>query len=221
MVSVPASLAQAPFLRSKVPRSLRVHTSESMKTIQFITTLCATALITTATAQDVRGKLQELEQQARAAKEAGRADEAQSIVEKIHRIKAEHQEGDGEKQDSAKRKAEKGDEAEQRERRNRDNGEKRPNGDIGKKEKGADDRRQHIGEAIRHLRAAGLNEPARDLENLVHEHDKMGKEEGSQRALRDTQEQTHRALRDTQEQMKKMAHAIEELREQVKKLEQK
>lgn len=209
-----------------------------MKISRLIIALSAATFITTANAQDVRGKLQELEQQARAAKEAGRADEAQAIVDKIHRIKAEHKDGDGDKMEMAKRKIEelrkagKGEEAEQLERRIRDTGEKRPNGDVGRKEKGGDDRRQHIGEAIRHLRAAGLNEPARDLENLIREHDKMGKEEGPQRAMRDMQAQTHgalrdmheqsqRALRDTHEQIKKMAQAIEELREQVKKLHQK
>ena len=87
------------------------------------------------------------------------------------------------------------------------------------------ERMRHIAEAIKHLRAAGLNEPAERIEQMVREQqkaegrDKPGAREGEQmqRAVREMQEQVQRAFKDTHEQMAKMAHAIDELREQVAK----
>ncbi len=100
------------------------------------------------------------------------------------------------------------------------------------------ERMRHIAEAIKHLRAAGLNEPAERIEQMVRAQQQKpeGREkptareggepvqqamremqEQVQRALRDMHEQEQRALRDTHEQMAKMAHAIDELREQVAK----
>ena len=86
------------------------------------------------------------------------------------------------------------------------------------------DRMRHIAEAIKHLRAAGLNEPAERIERMAREEQQKSRvgeqpvaREEFQRAMRDTQEQMQRALKDTHEQMAKMARAIEELREQVSK----
>ncbi len=86
-------------------------------------------------------------------------------------------------------------------------------------------RMRHIAEAIKHLRAAGLNEPAERIEQMARAEQQQKSAEGGpavsreeiQRAMRDTQEQMQRALKDTHEQMAKMARAIDELREQVSK----
>lgn len=250
-----------------------------MNSTQLITTFCAIAFLSTPSfAQDgdkLRGKLQELEQQARAAKEAGRPDEAQAIMEKAKRMMIEQREREqgGDKLEMAKRKIEelrkagKADEAEQLERRVREAGEQRKDGEKrkegeqpkdgekrkdgekvrdGEKQKqkvgdhavGGDERLQHIAEAVKHLRAAGLNEPAEHIAQMARGgHDQPERRPGAgggapqeelQRALQNTQEQTHRALRETNEQtqralretheqMAKMARAIEELRAQVAK----
>ena len=88
------------------------------------------------------------------------------------------------------------------------------------------ERMRHIAEAIKHLRAAGLNEPAERIEQMVREQQKSeGREKSAardggeqmQRAMREMQEQVQRAFKETHEQMAKMAHTIEELREQVAK----
>ena len=103
------------------------------------------------------------------------------------------------------------------------------------------ERMQHIMEAVRHLRAAGLKEPAENLEKMAGELKKAQAGGGGQspkgegadqmqrsmnelreqtsRAMRDMHEQTERALKETHEQMAKMARVIEELREQVGKRE--
>ena len=88
------------------------------------------------------------------------------------------------------------------------------------------ERLRHMAEAIKHLRAAGLNEAAERIEQMVREQQKQQKPEGRekaaqregeqlQRAMREMHEEMQRALRDTHDQMAKMAHTIDELREQV------
>ena len=240
-----------------------------MKLIQQLSIALITAVTISAShAQeggDIKARFKELEARARAAKEAGRHDEAQAIMEKAKRMIAEKRDGEqgGDKLEMAKRKIEelrqsgKNEEAEQLERRVREAGEKRRDGEKekpagkvrdGEKEKpagkvrdgerGGDERMEHIEQAVKHLRAAGLHEPAERILQMARgqhnpqEHrpnpDGGAQQEQLQRAIRDTQEQTHRALRDTQaqteralrethEQMAKMARAIEELREQVAK----
>ena len=89
------------------------------------------------------------------------------------------------------------------------------------------DRMRHIAEAIKHLRAAGLNEPAEGLERMIREQQKSeGRDKSAaardggeqmQRAMREMQEQVQRAFKETHEQMAKMAHTIDELREQIAK----
>ena len=204
-----------------------------MKSSQFVIALCASAALfsTTARADDgdnVRNKLQELEQQARAAKEAGRAEEAQAIMEKAKRIRAEASERNaqgGDKLEMAKRKVQelrnagKGEEAEQLERRIREGAEKQRDGGDKRRDAehgGGDERQQHLGEAIRHLRAAGLDDPANQIERLARE---LGN--GKAPAHEPQNEGTQRALRETQEQMVKMARAIDELRQQVERLSHK
>jgi hypothetical protein len=224
--------------------------------------LTAAAIVSTSHAQeggDIKARFKELENQARAAKEAGRHDEAQAIMEKAKRMIAGNRDGEqgGDKLEMAKRKIEElrkagnNEEADQLERRVREAGEKRREGEKfrdGEKERpaekvrdgdkerpvakvrdgerGGDERMQHIEQAIKHLRAAGLHEPAERISQMAREqHNKPARpeiergaaQEQLQRAIRDTQEQTHRALRETHEQMAKMARAIEELREQVAK----
>lgn len=242
-----------------------------MKLIKHLSiALIAAATVSASHAQeggDIKARFKELEAQARAAKEAGRHDEAQAIMEKAKRMIAEKRDGGqgGDKLEMAKRKIEelrkagKNEEADQLERRVREAGEKRRESEKGRdgqkerpvdkvrdgdkerpteKPRGGDERMEHIEQAVKHLRAAGLHEPAERILQMARgqqnpqEHrpnpDGDAQQEHLRRVLRETQEQTHRALRDTQaqteralrethEQMAKMARAIEELREQVAK----
>ena len=92
------------------------------------------------------------------------------------------------------------------------------------------ERMRHIAEAIKHLRAAGMNEAAERIEQMAREQQKSegrgreqsGPREGMepmQRAMREMQEQVQKAFKETHEQMAKMAHTIDELREQISKRE--
>ncbi len=90
------------------------------------------------------------------------------------------------------------------------------------------DRAQHIMEAVKHLRAAGLNEPADSIERMAREQQKAQPRsaeqavpreamEQMQRALRETQEQMQRSLKETHEEMLKLARTVAELHEQIGK----
>ena len=156
--------------------------------------------------------------------------------------------GGGEKLEMVKRKidelrkAGKHDEAERLEAERlghgrREAGEKRDG--AARKEGALDEQqRQHVGEALKHLHAAGLHEQAERIEQMLRgsgtqaehaarEHREKAERSGPeaaglreaheqmQRALREMQEQTQRALRDTQEQTQR---ALRETHEQMAKM---
>lgn len=151
--------------------------------------------------------------------------------------------GGGENLEMAKRKidelrkAGKQDEAERLEHRLRDAGKK--HGGPARKEDPLDEQqRQHVSEAIKHLHAAGLHEPAERIEQMLRrpktneehaarEHRENAERSGPEaaglreaheqmrRAMRDMQEQTQRAMRDMQEQTQR---ALRETHEQMAKM---
>ena len=199
--------------------------------------LCAVALsFTPVFAQEgdaLRGKIRDLEERARTAKEQGRPEEANELMQKAKRLRMEAGGGEGErggdKNEMVKRKigelrkAGQNEEAEQLERRLHGAMEKRGDG----KETGGDaERRQHIKEAIKHLHAAGLHEPAERIEQMLREQmEKMEPTERERRkdvdrsgpkgaGPREGDDQTQRALREAHEQIAKLARSVEELREQ-------
>ena len=205
--------------------------------------LCAAALLSTPVFADegdpLRGKIKELEERARAAKEQGRAEESKELMQQVRRLHAELGEregkrGGGEKLEMMKhkigelRQAGKPEEAEQLERHLRE-ATQAPGESQRKDGAGEVERRQHALEAIKHLHAAGLHEPAERIEQMLRELGGNAERSGPgaaspqagpeqmQRAMREMQEQTQRALRETHEQMAKMARAIAELREQAGK----
>ena len=234
-----------------------MNISRTMKLIKRLSILLTAVTIVAALhgqeGGDKKARIQELETQERAANEAGRHDEANAIKEKVKRLRGETFDGDhgGDKLEAAKRrieelrKAGKNEEANQLERRVREAGQKRRDGDKPHKdgkirdgdkdpadkprdgERGGDERMQHIEQAVKHLRAAGLHEQAERLTQMVREqHGQPNRQPGQQggapheqmhRELREMQMQTQRAFRETQEQMAKMARVIDELREQVGK----
>jgi len=195
-----------------------------MKTFLLLT-LCVVALVATPLFAEegdpLRGKIKELEERARTAKEQGKADEAQRMMEQVQQLHAEmrgreEQRGGGEKHEMARRrieelrKAGKHEEAQQLEHRSRE--EMAKQGDE-KDGSGGAERTAHIRQAIQHLHAAGLQKPAERIGQMLHQQD----HEQMQQSMREMQGQTQRALRETHEQMAKMARAIEELRGQAGK----
>ena len=180
--------------------------------LPLLLTLCAAALLSTPVfaeeSDPLRGKIKELEERARTAKEQGRADESKELMLQVRRLHAEmsereKQHGADNQPEMIRRKIEelhqagKREEAEQLERRLQAGTEP--------------ERKQHALEAIKHLHAAGMHEPAERIEQMLRDHDleQMG------RAMHEMQEQTQRAFRETHEQMAKMARTIEELRAQL------
>lgn len=213
--------------------------------IPLFLTLCAAALLSTPVfaeeSDPLRGKIKELEERARTAKEQGRADESKELMQQVRRLHAEMIErGDGDKLERAKRqiealhKAGKHEEAAQLERRLR--GAKQHSGDHERQESGSEaERKQHAMEAIKHLHAAGLHEPAERIEQILREHKKeagqdsreKGERRGSegvnpregqeqmQRVMHDMQEQTQRAMREMQEQTQR---ALRDTHEQMARM---
>ncbi len=213
--------------------------------LPLLLTLCAAALLSTPVfaeeSDPLRAKIKELEERAHTAKEQGREDESRELMQQARRFHAEmkgHDESDqledAKNQREALRKAGKQEEAAQLERRLR--GANQHSGDRERQDSGSDaERRQHAMEAIKHLHAAGLHEPAERIEQMLREHEKVAGQESRergerrgpegvnpregqeqmQRAMREMQEQTQRAFRETHEQMAKMARTIEELRAQL------
>ena len=76
------------------------------------------------------------------------------------------------------------------------------------------ERMQHVAEAIKHLRAAGLNEQAENLEQMMRK--MQQKPEGHEQAgPREGGDPMPRAMREMHEQMINMQRAIDELREVI------
>ena len=186
--------------------------------------LCVAALLSTPIfAQDVdplRGKIKELEERARNAKEQGHDDEARGLMEQLGKVRAEiherEQKSGGDKLETYRRKVEelhkagKHEEAEQLEQRLR--GIKEKQGYPDRKDSSNDsERRQHVMEAIKHLHAAGLHEPAGRIEQMLREQAKKAEREHQEKP----EQQIQRAIHDIQEQIAKMARNIEELRQQI------
>lgn len=166
--------------------------------------LCALALFSANVFADegdaLKSKIKELEMRARGAKEQGHAEEAQELMQQVRKLSAElgereKQRKSGDEREKIQRKIEelhqagKHEEAEQLGRQFQEM----------MRNQGERERHEHAMQAIQHLRAAGLHEPAERIEQLV------GNAE------------LQRAVHEMQEQMGKMARAIEELRQQIGK----
>ncbi len=206
----------------------------------FVTTLCA------ATSEEMRAEVEKLVEQAKQAKAQGRNDEAQALMDRAKAIKIQVRDqleaaggappasGNIE---AAKREAEqvrqkvdelrragKVDEATQLERkfdeRNR------------LAAVGSPDRLNHLLQAIEHLRAAGLNEPAEDLSRMA---DKMRAElehrdpnaggpppDRTQNALRELREaalKTERERNDMRLIVSKLEGQLDQLKQRLEQME--
>lgn len=205
--------------------------------------LCASALISTPAFADepnpLHAKIRDIEERMRAAKEQGRTDDLRELAGQANRLRAEidGRESKGKGAPAANlealkhkieelRKAGKTEDAEELERHLRAAAEKQ--GGHPFKEAGSDaERRQHAMKAIKHLHAAGLHEPAERIAQLLQEPGKGPESPGpghreKVRARtpegggpREGIEPTQQAIHELQEQISKLAHAVEELREQA------
>lgn len=210
-----------------------------MKPIPFLPLFAAFALATGLHAQKTeqpRAEVEKLFEKAKHAKDAGRNEEADELIRRAKGLEAEQKEGKPVKPVTDKlgmakheieelHRAGKHEQAEQMER-------KLAETMHGKHEQGpkgggaSPERLAHVGQAIEHLRVAGLGEEAGHLEQIAHHmmeemaqrgHDFAGGKPGAdpmQGAMREMQEH----MQQLSGQLQKMAHGIEELREQVKDL---
>ena len=170
----------------------------AMKITKFI--MISLALACGGYAQDgksnPREEAEKLMHRALEAKEAGRIEEAKKLHEQIERIRQE-----------MKKPVE------------------HPGGGklTGKGPQG--ERLQHIMQAVEHLNAAGLHEPARDIAQIaqnmrreLEEHMKREQAEVREREARNHPEmKVHAELEEMRHQMHKMAEQIEQLRAELKK----
>jgi archaellum component FlaC len=77
----------------------------------------------------------------------------------------------------------------------------------------------HMMEAVKHLRAAGLNEPADNIEKMArHMREELEHARRESAAAAPEAEHMQHAMQEMHGELQKMAHAIDELREQVAKM---
>lgn len=225
-------------IRFRETKRLRRSFSLTMRTLLSIA-LCASALfLTPVFAQEgdaLRGKIREIEERARTAKEQGRHEEANKLMAQAKQLRMEAGEGGkqrdgGDKNEMVKRRIEelrkegKQEEADQLEARWRASMEKR--GDE-KKPGGEMDRMQHMKQAIMHLHAAGLHEEAERVEQIFREEmakaeagERERRKDGDKRSPKDAGprepgEQKQHAVREKEEQDQR---ALREAHEQIAKL---
>jgi hypothetical protein len=201
--------------------------------------LVASLLLAGAQAQEpgkMRAKANELIEQAQRAKSEGHPDKAEELMRQAKRLQSESRETEKPKPERAKPEAMmreieelnrlgRHEEAEQIKRRmvaEQGHGPKQPGPIAGDRERLA-----HISQAIEHARVAGLREEAEHLEQIA----RLVKEEMGHRehgapggpAGADQLQGAMREMREGMEELRvrtqKMAHAIEELRDQVRALQ--
>ena len=212
-------------------------------TISIITALALVSAVNAQEKKHANIEAQQLMERAKQAKEAGRYDEAKSLWEQAQKAGGMHREvkPGGDKGGSPERlekvrheieelhRAGKHEEAEQLKHRIAESIAHKKEAPQPKEGEGPAKIR-HVMEAIKHLREAGLNEPAEGLEKLARgmreqfEHreqaEKSRKPEpgpkGEPSRKADKPRPQGDELHMMREQMEKMAHAIEELRAQVR-----
>lgn len=210
-----------------------------MKLTSLITTGCfATFAISLALrAEDGKPNPAELMKRAQQAKAEGRYDEARELAEQVRKLTGHEKPDepkhkiDGEKKDKlAHMRAEieelhrAGKHEQAEELRKKFMGDLMaqhhgPKKEMPHKEPGSgDERLDHVMEAIKHLRAAKLNEPAEGLEKLAaHLKEEMAARKRMEQEHHDKKPGGEGEVRELREQVQKLSHMVEELRGQLKK----
>lgn len=205
-----------------------------MKLTSLITTGCLTAFALLAFVHAEEPKPTDFLKRAQQAKADGKFDEAKELAEQARKLHGGDGHGerklDGEKKDKlAHMRAEieelhrAGKHEQAEELRKKFMGDLMaqhhgPKKEMPHKEPGSgEERLEHLMEAIKHLRAANLNEPAESLEKLAGH---MKEEMAAHKRAEQEQREHPRAegeLRELREQVQKLSHTVEELRGQLKR----
>lgn len=178
-----------------------------MKTLT-LTTLTTLALLAgIASAEEAKQHPKEeaarLMERARDAKAAGRPDEARELAQQAERIQAELREREGAKKPGP-----------------------HPDKHLPPHAKGPEaERLRHIMQALEHLHAAGLHEPARHVEEIAHNmrreiEERMKHEHAAAQKTKEKHAQKskdHAELEEMRQQMRRMAEQIEQLRAELHK----
>ncbi len=170
-----------------------------------------------------RAQVEELTDRARRAKAEGRGEEAEEIMRKLKQLQGELREGAPQKPEHDKaagvlRENEELQKAGKHEEAGR-LAKKGAGGGPGGAQAEGTERLQHLVQAIEHLRAAGLHDPAASLEGVARE---MKENLGRHGALPESGGKRHPGAPadggDIRAQMQKLAQSVEELRAQMQAL---
>jgi uncharacterized protein Yka (UPF0111/DUF47 family) len=206
----------------------------AMKTAFLPPALCCALLtvnLLASTPDELRAEADKLAEKARQARTEGRPGEAEELMSRVKKLQIELREmisGDEPgkalqtklqhlKQEAGElHRAGKHEEAERLERQLAEIQQRQAGGDKKASPAEGAERIGHIMEAVKHLRAAGLKEPAQNLEQMA----RQMREELERRA--DSAEagsarQMEQVLREMRERMEKMQREIDELRKQAAK----
>lgn len=182
-----------------------------MKTITLL--IAGLALVCAgATAQETKEnpkqELQRLMERARDAKAAGRIDEARELSEQAEKLQRELHEHEGKKPE---RHAEK-------------HMDKHPGKDMPPPFKGGPEaeRLQHVMQAVEHLHAAGLHEPAKGIEEIAQHmrremEERMRREHAEAEGRQPGEMKAQAELDEMRQQMRRMAEMIEQLQAELRK----
>jgi HAMP domain-containing protein len=207
MVNEGRSDALSPEIGDREDRAGRIRLMSTMKTSFLI--IASFAIACVGFAQDAKENPKEsverLRQQAGAAKEAGRMEEAQKLHEAAERLMAElRDKAPGKKMEKAPEGMMKM--------------EKKPGFKPGNPEQ---ERLQHVMQAVEHLRAAGLKEPAQSIEQIAqhmrHEMEERMKQQQMAREGKPESGPNRQAeLDEMRQQIRQLAEQIEKLRMELK-----
>jgi hypothetical protein len=149
--------------------------------------------------------LQSLMERAREAKAAGRFDEAKELAEQAEKLQRELQGHDGVKKPQK-------------------HAEKHPGKDMPHLKGPEAERLRHIMQAVEHLHAAGLHEPAKNIEEIaqnlrreLEERMKREQAEAHGKEKHPGEMKAHAELEEMRQQMRRMAEMIEQLQAELRK----
>ena len=209
-----------PTRRLRVDPAVRWGADWGMKTSFLLPALfgvCFTFQLAAVAQDDARAQTEQLIEKAKRAKAEGRGDEAEELMKRAKELRvAQMKEGDRERQREGDEKSA---------RLKREIEELRAAGKNeeadrliarikGEREGQAPDRIQHVMQAVGHLRAAGLKEPAEHLEQMARQMREEGEHRDSNAGAPPPEWQ--RMMRETHAQLERMQLEIEELRAAAK-----
>lgn len=198
-----------------------------MKASLLLAALIATALSGAAIGvppEELRAGIEKLRQSAEKARDEGRGAEAEELIAQARKLEAEARQA-GEREGDRREAAElnRMEKREEKQQLRKHLAEEKGRGDrTDGPHANSAERVRHVMEAVKHLRAAGLKEPAADLEKMADqmraELDRGGSAgSGEQDDLRAATREMHASVQEMRARMEKMQHQLDELRAQTAK----